>query len=57
MLRGESIRMRTMVFACADQTFVSNLISAGKLRQVKLDADMMRIPMSSLARFMASLQK
>jgi hypothetical protein len=46
-----------MVFACADQTFVSNLISAGKLRQVKLDADMMRIPMSSLARFMASLQK
>ena len=39
-----------------EEAFVLNLIAKGKLRKVKLDADTVRIPASSVAQFLASLK-
>jgi uncharacterized protein len=38
-----------------EEVFVLDLVAKGKLRQVKLDAETVRIPASSVARFLASL--
>jgi cytohesin len=39
-----------------EEAFVLNLVKTGKLRQIKLDAETVRIPASSVARFLASLR-
>jgi excisionase family DNA binding protein len=39
-----------------DESFVMNLLKNGKLRQVNLDAEKIRIPESSLAHYLSALQ-
>lgn len=40
-----------------EEAFVTKLLSEGKLRQVKLDANLTRIPASSLRKYIAKLVK
>jgi excisionase family DNA binding protein len=39
-----------------DEAFVQNLIRSGKLRQLKLDLETVRVPESSLSRYLSWLQ-